>query len=302
MRERSNGGDPEDDHEVDADLDRDFPLGDGTADTEALVDCPYCGEQVEIAPVTRLPFPERGYVVSVSKAADLGARDVVVRENGLRVAGVRVEPLASSGLRFGVVLALDASESMTGAPAAAALQSARAFVTHRSAAEAVGIVAFNGEISVLRGLTRNEGDLRSALATQPLLGYGTRIHDSLVRSLALLREARLSSGSIVLLSDGADIGSVHSLDEAVAAAKKQQIRIFTVGLRSGAFDAEPLRSIAEQTGGSYAEARSAAELTSIYEALEFPPGEVQAAVQGLRYRDFLTIALIIDGEDLFPAQ
>jgi protoporphyrinogen oxidase len=30
------------------------------------------------------------------------------------------------------------------------------------------------------------------------------------------------------------------------------------------------------------------------------PGEVQAAAQGLRYRDFLTIALIVDGEDLFP--
>jgi protoporphyrinogen oxidase len=30
------------------------------------------------------------------------------------------------------------------------------------------------------------------------------------------------------------------------------------------------------------------------------PGEVQAAARGLRYRDFLTIALIIDGEDLFP--
>ena len=29
-------------------------------------------------------------------------------------------------------------------------------------------------------------------------------------------------------------------------------------------------------------------------------GDVQAAAQGLRYRDFLTIALIIDGEDLFP--
>ena len=29
-------------------------------------------------------------------------------------------------------------------------------------------------------------------------------------------------------------------------------------------------------------------------------GEVQAAAQGLRYRDFLTIALIVDGEDLFP--
>ena len=29
-------------------------------------------------------------------------------------------------------------------------------------------------------------------------------------------------------------------------------------------------------------------------------GAVQAAAQGLRYRDFLTISLIIDGEDLFP--
>ncbi len=29
--------------------DEDFPLGDGTADTEATVHCPYCGEEVEIA-------------------------------------------------------------------------------------------------------------------------------------------------------------------------------------------------------------------------------------------------------------
>jgi cysteine-rich CPXCG protein len=31
------------------DLDREFPLGDGTADTEATVVCPYCAESVEIA-------------------------------------------------------------------------------------------------------------------------------------------------------------------------------------------------------------------------------------------------------------
>ena len=32
----------------DDDLDEDFPLGDGTADTEATVHCPCCGEEVEI--------------------------------------------------------------------------------------------------------------------------------------------------------------------------------------------------------------------------------------------------------------
>lgn len=29
-------------------LDAEFPLGDGTADTEAVVECPYCGETVTI--------------------------------------------------------------------------------------------------------------------------------------------------------------------------------------------------------------------------------------------------------------
>lgn len=46
MRERGNGGDPGD--EFEAELDRDFPLGDGTAETEATVECPYCAELVEI--------------------------------------------------------------------------------------------------------------------------------------------------------------------------------------------------------------------------------------------------------------
>jgi protoporphyrinogen oxidase len=31
-----------------------------------------------------------------------------------------------------------------------------------------------------------------------------------------------------------------------------------------------------------------------------PPQEVRDAAQGLRYRDFLTVALVVDGEDLFP--
>lgn len=37
------------DPDLEEELDRDFPLGDGTADTDAVVSCPYCGESVEIA-------------------------------------------------------------------------------------------------------------------------------------------------------------------------------------------------------------------------------------------------------------
>ena len=39
----------EPDPELEAELDEDFPLGDGTADTSAMVVCPYCGARVDIA-------------------------------------------------------------------------------------------------------------------------------------------------------------------------------------------------------------------------------------------------------------
>jgi hypothetical protein len=38
-----------DDEDDDLDLDEEFPLGDGTADTTAEVFCPYCGAPNEIA-------------------------------------------------------------------------------------------------------------------------------------------------------------------------------------------------------------------------------------------------------------
>lgn len=37
------------DSDLEAELDRDFPLGDGTADTETTVGCPCCGESVVIS-------------------------------------------------------------------------------------------------------------------------------------------------------------------------------------------------------------------------------------------------------------
>lgn len=250
------------------------------------------GPGVQVAPVTRLPFPERGYVVSVPESRALDARSVVVRENGLRVTGLRVDPLARSGLRFGVVLAIDASESMTGGPAAAALQAGRTFLTHRTPTEEIGIVAFNGEISVLSGVTRDGKALEQALAEQPTLAYGTRIYDAITRALGLLRDAKLSSGSVVLLSDGADIGSLRSLDQAVEAAREQQVRVFTVGLRSAAYDPAPLRSIAERTGGSYAEARSSVELAAVYEEL----GAQLAGEYLVRYRSAVRPMAQVDVE------
>lgn len=43
---RTNGNG--DSGQFEPDLDEEFPLGDGTADLEATVECPYCGESIEL--------------------------------------------------------------------------------------------------------------------------------------------------------------------------------------------------------------------------------------------------------------
>ncbi len=222
---------------------------------------------LHVTPIGRLPFPERGYVIDLPNAAAVGRDQVTVRENGVTVGDFAFDALSTSGLRYGAILAIDASDSMRGKPEAAALKAARSFVAHRGQTEAVGLVTFNGRVTVVQHPTAQAGQLNDALAHEPALSYGTKIYDGLWRSLDTLHSGKFSTGAIVLLSDGADVGSTTHLQKLVDRAKGEHVRIFTVGLRSGAFDAGTLKSIADQTGGSYAQATSPAELSKIYQSL-----------------------------------
>jgi tight adherence protein B len=222
---------------------------------------------VQLTPVGRLPFPDRGYLVDLPPGMVVSPSAVVVRENGTRVRNLAVTPVQASGIHYGVVLAIDASDSMRGAPLESAVGAARAFLSHRETDEEVGVVAFNGRVRVLQAPTSDPAFLGHALAKEPEVAFGTRIYDALARSLAMLDKAKLSTGSIVLLSDGADLGSRADVQRVLARAKKQHVRVFTVGLRSSAFDAETLRSIAKDSGGSYTDAPTPQRLRSIYAEL-----------------------------------
>ena len=52
-----------------------------------------------------------------------------------------------------------------------------------------------------------------------------------------------------------------------ALADREHVRVFTVGLRSGAFDPSSLQGVADRTGGAYSEGTSIADLSKIYSAL-----------------------------------
>lgn len=229
-------------------------------------------------------FPDRAFVVSLPSDRSLVANQVVVRENGNRVTGLSLVPAGSAGGdEFGVVLAIDASESMEGKPIAGALQAAQLFVARKAPNQQVAVVTFNSKPEVVLPFTSDAAKILQALTGRPTLAYGTHMYDAVSEAISLLAEAKIAAGSVVVLSDGADTGSQASQSQVAAAAAKSHVRVFTVGLRSAHFKQSALRNLAAAASGSYSQAASVQALSRIYNTL----GSRLAHEYLLRYRSFL---------------
>ncbi len=221
-----------------------------------------------LTPVRSITFPDRAYVLTLPSPAAVTAGRVTVRENGRPVGGVSVIPAAGQRTRtFATVLALDASNSMRGEAIEGALAAARLFVARRPAGQPLGLLVFNDRVREVLPPTAAGGPIRFALRRAPALREGTRLYDAAVKAIETLRAAKITAGSVVLLTDGRDIGSRASAGQVASAARKAGVRLFAVGLRSRQFSPRPLAALARATGGSYSEAASAAALTAIYGTL-----------------------------------
>lgn len=215
-----------------------------------------------------VPFPNRQYVMSLDSAASIDAGRVQVLENGQRVASLSVLPASAASARaLGVVLVIDTSGSMKGAPIAGAMAAAREFASHRNSQQQLGVVTFNGTPTILLKPTADPNAIQSALSTTPPLGRNTHIYDAVGAAIDLLGQAHIAGGSVVVLSDGSDTGSSLPVAALGTRAERAGVRIYSVGLRSGAFDPTALRSVASVGHGRYSEASSQAALGKIYDQL-----------------------------------
>jgi len=213
-------------------------------------------------------FPERAFVMTLSQKVEPRPGLVTVTENGVAVEDVALTPTNALGsIAPGTVLLIDTSNSMRGAPIANAIAAARSFATQRKDNQALAIITFNSDVRLRLPFTTDRELISDALSTTPPLAQNTRLFDAVDRALSLLGESRRSSSSIVVLSDGRDIGSTAAGDALVERAKRQSVRVFTVGLRSTQFDSALLQELAAHTGGSYSEAALPEDLAAIYDEL-----------------------------------
>lgn len=211
-------------------------------------------------------FPERAYSLRIPSNLPLSASDVHVWENGQPVDQVSVASASHAGHgEFGTVLVIDASKSMHGDAIAGAMKAAQAFADQRTQQQELGVVTFNREVNSVLPLTTNEAAIRGALAEPPQLAPSTHLYDAVSEGVRELQQAQVRNGSVVVLSDGRDTGSVATLDQTVALAHDAGVRVFGIGLQSTVFDRGALRQLS--VDGTYADARSPKQLSGVFDAI-----------------------------------
>ena len=217
-------------------------------------------------------FPDRAYILTLPKQQKLATSDVTVSENGEAVNDLTVVPSGDLPGSSATILAIDASNSMQGKPIADAMVAARAFAAKRPSNAKLGVVIFNGDVTTVLEPTTDRALIKSALAGEPKLGEGTKINDALVQSRDVLATTGATVRSVVLLSDGADVGSKSTLDDALNGLATDKARVFAVGLQSPAYDPATLESAAKQTGGTYVEAQNSSQLAGVFSDIGFKLG------------------------------
>ena len=172
------------------------------------------------------------------------------------------------GREKSVVMVFDRSQSMQGQAMKDATAAARAFVRSKPASDRVAVVAVGKQAFQLTGFSPAASEADSALRTLEVDKVpGTALYDAVVLSSRLLDDEVSQARVLVLLTDGQEVSSKASLDDAIAAARAAHVTVYPIGIESASFKPAALKRLAAETGGRYTGAAGTGALQSIYTAL-----------------------------------
>lgn len=188
-----------------------------------------------------------------------------LKENGVPVVGLRAVNL---GREKSVAAVVDRSQSMLGQAMKDASAAAREFVAGKPGHDRIAIFSAGHRAVQLTGFSSGTSEADAALrAIEVDSTRGTALYDSVVLASQALAADINPTRILVLLTDGQEVSSEASLEQAIAAARDAGVAVYPIGIESRSFRPAPLQRLAERTGGRYAGARSTADLKSVYAAL-----------------------------------
>ncbi len=127
-----------------------------------------------------------------------------------------------------------------------------------------------------------------------IAGNNTAIGEGIYEALKALQKGKAKHKVIILVSDGHHNSGRISPKEAVKLAKKQKVRIYTVGL--GDVDRKLMRKIAGESGGEFFYAKSPEDLRQIFNKLDrLEPSPIRSGHYTDRHWLFYPFLLIAFG-------
>jgi tight adherence protein B len=187
-----------------------------------------------------------------------------VVENGEQREVIAAEPLAAVRAPMDIVLVMDTSGSMQGAPMQDAKSAAAAFLAAMGPDDEFALVSFASDVEVLTEFTGDRDALTSAINGLEARG-NTALYDGVVRGAGLLLGREGRDQIVVLLTDGGDTASASTLDQAVSALKETGAPMYTIGLETPEADMNVLATMAAQSRGRLIGVADSADLQRLYE-------------------------------------
>ncbi|MBI2941129.1 MAG: VWA domain-containing protein [Chloroflexi bacterium] len=229
--------------------------------------------RVSVTGVDPSAFPEMSATVVVLTGAGIPVTGLTranfeIIEDSKSVPVASVDPTTTNPASITVVLGLDASGSMEGKPLADAVAALTAFVDRLAPNDQVATVRFGGGGCVVQpgpGPTADRLSVVDFLRGSRAVG-DTPLYDATLLAIQTSLRAPGGRRMVVILTDGDDTCSKVSADTVVAAAVRNGIPLYFIGLGP---DLKPavLENLARLTGGAYLPAADSSRLAAIYEGL-----------------------------------
>ena len=233
--------------------------------------------EIEIVDVDAGRYVQQGRTTMVVEFRNLPeAPDpalLTVTVNGSAVQNLETVPLCESSTPVGVVLVIDTSGSMQGAPIESAITAAKAFVDQKRTTDSIAIVTFSDTAVVQSPFTTNAIDLNSRLDAIVAEGE-TAFNDGVILGLQQFKAetAQHLLPNMIVLTDGEDTVSVATGEDAVLEVAASGVRVFGVALESPDFNPDAVQAIAVAGNGLFLTTPDPEELSSLY-------GEISREIQ-----------------------
>ncbi len=201
---------------------------------------------VDLVEVYATVEDRNGNVVS-----DLGPKNFEIKEDGVRQT-IRLFRQEDTPVAVGLVV--DHSGSMS-RRLPEVIAAARTFVQASSAEDQMFVVNFNEHVTL--GLpdsipfTSRSDELERAISRAPTSGQ-TALYDAVLEAREHLRTAHRDKKVLIVISDGGDNASTHTMDETLQMARESSTLVYTIGIfERDDPDRNPdvLRRLARATGG-----------------------------------------------------